>query len=107
MTDTGKTNRDMNGFSRQKVYRILNTREKNTSTPSRDHEQQPRLPPPTKTHASSSGEERCPRHKRSKLPLRLQYELSTYTYGIKYEKSRIPTIGKYKDAYVLTSKIVT
>ena len=52
MTVPDKQNRDVNGFSKQKRYRILRTRKKNTSTPSCHHEQQDRRLPPTGPHAS-------------------------------------------------------
>ena len=80
MAVTDVTNRDMNGFSKQKIP-ILRIRENITP---RD----PLLPPRAKGSAPAPDEspclsytgQRCSWHKCSRPPLRPLYELSTYIY---------------------------
>lgn len=80
--------------------RILHTR-KNTSTPSCNHEQQPRRLPHTKPRVSRPRGERISCKKRSRPPLIRRYALSTYTYQtmIHIKEDRILTIGKQNDGY--------
>ena len=105
MTVTDKNNCDMNVFFKQKRYRILQTRVKNTSTPSCHHEQQAWLLALTSPHASRPGEKRSSWQKKQAstqttvraIDAHVRYH--TVIHISKYRKDRILTIGKYYDGY--------
>ena len=79
-------NRDMNGFSKQKIPNLAHTygRITHLETPSCHHERKAMLLHPTSPYAPLPTGQRCSWPKCSRPALRLPYKLSTYIYIYPY-----------------------
>ena len=109
ITVINRNNSDVSGFSKQNRYLILYTREKNTATPSCHHEQQDRLLPPTRPHASRP--RRNELKGRNEIGPRSDYGTSyqhtrTVSHYDPYEKYRVLTRGK-SQLRLMTETIMT
>ena len=105
MTVTDETNRDMNGFSEQKIYRNLHTRRTKTprDPPAATRERLgfcPRrvpVPPLSNAERSSSQKYSIPHSHYGTTAINIRTR--TVLHYDTDEKDRMLTIGKYDDGY--------